>query len=546
MSESGENIAEMRRLLDEANIKLRSFDLVGDALKAKPVENKYVQQFENLVWNDFKKFCDTYSHLKLNQMEDLSELDKILKEMKLISNCPELHGRNIGAIGGGFSSGKSSFINSFLSGSQIRLAEGIMPVTAIPSYVVCEKENFGIHGITDKGGRFQISNEMYKSISHKLLKNLNFDLKRLILYTTILCPMKSELFENLCLIDTPGYDPPSAGSTDSDFSVAKNYIKDARFLIWMIGLDANGTIPQSDLKFLQELPFGQEDGYLLYIVANKAELKKEDDLDDILEDIQDHLDDVDIKCAGICAYSSKQKKVYASIGQDITSFIKSQNIATRKYIQLIAPLLSVFERYKQAVKKDFSETKEKYAKVHSVLLNVIQNSSMEDDESEDIQSSLREIKSYFKPKDLDSELQLLSDLEERFTNCINSFCAEMGIEKVSLKCRKCGKVLNAIQQFCPKCGTPTNENAKQNTCAQCNAELKPGSKFCPKCGAPVNGNPKQNTCAQCNAELEPGSKFCPKCGAPVNGNPKQNTCAQCNAELKPGSKFCPKCGAKVI
>ena len=109
----------------------RIFSLVTDILKVVPADNVHIQQFHRLVRNDFKEFCN--KAVELNQMDDMELFEKIENEMNLIAHCPPIHSKTIGAIGGGFSSGKSSFINSFMLDDTVKLATGIIPVTVIPS-----------------------------------------------------------------------------------------------------------------------------------------------------------------------------------------------------------------------------------------------------------------------------------------------------------------------------------------------------------------------------------------------------------------------------
>ena len=172
------------------------FAFVSDILKARPEENSHIAEFESLVSKDFTEFCEEVSGL--NQMKDVSKFDQILDEMRLIKNCPPLHSKMVGAIGGGFSSGKSTFINSFMLDNSISLATGIVPVTAIPSYVICG-ESPSIKGISYRGGSFDIESSVYKALAHENLKKIDFDLKEILSYITLKARLDAEYFGNICL-----------------------------------------------------------------------------------------------------------------------------------------------------------------------------------------------------------------------------------------------------------------------------------------------------------------------------------------------------------
>lgn len=77
------------------------------------------------------------------------------------------------------------------------------------------------------------------------------------------------LFKHLCFIDTPGYDAPNQGYTDGDRQASKEYLANAKYILWVIDCQ-HGTIQSDDLDYLQEL---YEEGKQVFIVLNKADLK---------------------------------------------------------------------------------------------------------------------------------------------------------------------------------------------------------------------------------------------------------------------------------
>lgn len=74
------------------------------------------------------------------------------------------------------------------------------------------------------------------------------------------------------------------------------------------------------------------------------------------------------------------------------------------------------------------------------------------------------------------------------------------------RCAKCGAILSADQDFCPKCGNP---RVKNNICGKCGAELQEGQDFCPKCGQKAGLSVDSNVSSainQFNAGIEKKNK----------------------------------------
>ena len=409
----------------------RIFGLVTDILKAPPADNVHIQQFHHLVRNDFKEFCN--KAVELNQMDDMDLFEKIENEMKLIAHCPPIHSKTLGAIGGGFSSGKSSFINSFMLDDTIKLATGIIPVTVIPSYVICG-DTTDICGISYQGGQFKIQADMYKDIAHELLKTLDFDLRTILRYITVTAKLDSECFSNVCLVDTPGYNAASTGTMQHDRSVGYNYIKDAKFLIWVIGLDSNGTFPKTDIEFLMdpELPFGKDPERNLYIVANKARGITPSNREKILEDLKNILDDNGISYDGISIYEAQQKEEYLYEGMPVREFLKKQNIPAQKYAELAVPLKTVFERYEKRTREKYVADQQFHRRIQTLLLDGMEHQiiNISSGVKNALEDGLNELKSYILPTDLTQTLTTITEMEQRFFDCINRFCDEIGIQRM--------------------------------------------------------------------------------------------------------------------
>ncbi len=103
------------------------------------------------------------------------------------------------AVGGGFSAGKSSFLNNVLG---LKLPIGLDKTTAIPTYCFKDKRE-ALMGFSQNGGVVELP---YLTFDHKFLDSLGFNLKEIM--PSMLLSAPSVPFEFLCFIDTPGYDAP--------------------------------------------------------------------------------------------------------------------------------------------------------------------------------------------------------------------------------------------------------------------------------------------------------------------------------------------------
>lgn len=323
-------------------------DLISLLLNAK-FENNQANEYFRLIQNDFISFANQESSLK-EEAQAILKLQEIGKELNLVASEPEFYSKKTIAIAGGFSAGKSEFISSFFNIDTLHLPSGIQPTTAIPTYVMDSKDlSISINAFNHKGAKvdlLKISPDFYTNLSHKFLQSFKFNLRDIMPNVFISLPMK---FKNLCFIDTPGYNPSEThmGFTGEDIYVAKNYSKSADILIWLIGLDANGTIPKTDLDFLTQL--SENDKKKIYVVLNKADLRPKSSIEDVLDTVEDTLIDYDIEVEGISAYSSILKTEIAYRKTALFDFLESVNTRVNKHHQILHKLFEVDRMYQVAI-----------------------------------------------------------------------------------------------------------------------------------------------------------------------------------------------------
>ncbi|OOP92821.1 ATPase, partial [Helicobacter pylori] len=107
------------------------YDLIARILNAK-MENEGLEEYQSVLDNEFLEFAGGVDSLKEKEIA-LLMLQEIKKELQLVASYPSLFQKTIVAVGGGFSAGKSTFLNNLL-GLKLKLPEDMNPTTAIPTY----------------------------------------------------------------------------------------------------------------------------------------------------------------------------------------------------------------------------------------------------------------------------------------------------------------------------------------------------------------------------------------------------------------------------
>lgn len=345
------------------------FQLISRLLAARPRDNAGLVRFKELLSNEYMAFADRESSLA-TEATAVTMLQSIQQELALLVGFPEVHQRTIVGIVGGFSSGKSEFINSFIQDPEVRLPVGMQPVTAIPSYVLATPAPM-IRGYSANGGHIPLEVDFYKSISHAFINSFSFDLKSLMPFMCVGVRMHSEHFSHICLIDTPGYNPPltAAEHSHGDKRTAIQFARQADAIVWLIGLDVNGTVPDSDLDFIQEIGVEQRP---VYVVLTKADLKAMDHIEEVMEEVRVVLEDVGIAVAGISAYSSTLREEVMYQGVPLLEYFSGINQRGDARSHLEGRLREVFSMYDEAIQADIDTIRTQKTAINGLRLDSLE------------------------------------------------------------------------------------------------------------------------------------------------------------------------------
>ncbi len=342
------------------------YDLIARILNAK-TNNEGLEEYQQILDNEFLEFTSGVDSLKEKEIA-LLMLQEIQKELQLVAGYPSLFQKTIVAVGGGFSVGKSTFLNNLL-GLKLKLPEDMNPTTAIPTYCLKGKKEV-LMGFSQNGGMVELPNLAF---DHQFLKSLGFNLKEIMPFMLLSAP--SVPFEFLCFIDTPGYNPSNQGYTGGDRQASEEYLANAKYILWVIDCQ-HGTIQSDDLDYLQELY--EEHGKQVFIVLNKADRKTKNDLEKIATNIREILEDNGIEFLGIGAYSTtryleiKEFSEKSHVFNSLEKFLKKLNQRSEKQNEILESLYEVHSMYEKAIKQDANRFKRYQKALHSVKLDLMQ------------------------------------------------------------------------------------------------------------------------------------------------------------------------------
>ncbi|RVY79753.1 ATPase [Helicobacter pylori] len=341
------------------------YDLIARILNAK-TNNEGLEEYQSILDNEFLEFASGVDSLKEKEIALLT-LQEIKKELQLVASYPSLFQKTIVAVGGGFSVGKSTFLNQLL-GLKLKLPEDMNPTIAIPTYCLKGKKEV-LMGFSQNGGMVELP---HLAFDHQFLNSLGFNLKEIMPFMLLSAP--SVPFEFLCFIDTPGFNSAKQGYTDGDKQTSKESLKHAKHILWLISCERGG-IESDDLEFLQEL---YKEGKQVFIVLSRADRRTKSQLEEVAKQIKETLKDQGIEFLGICTYSAtryqeiKEFSEKSHVFNSLEKFLMKLNQRSEKQNEILESLYEVHSMYERAIKQDANRFKRYQSELRSVRLDLMQ------------------------------------------------------------------------------------------------------------------------------------------------------------------------------
>lgn len=255
-------------------------------------------QLEDLINHDFIEL--TRQGCPDNIADILKAFNNELVRFRQFCEFPALATKSIVGIGGGFSAGKSSFINKLIN--KKCLAVEIDPTTSMPAYVLHAPQE-EVKAINAHNCAIDITPAQFATLTHEEKQKYGSQVGLLLKSAFITLP--SFEWQNLALLDTPGYSKPEKYNANqrTDENLARAQLNTADYIVWLVPAD-DGTITENDIKFLSTL----DKDIPKLVVLSKADKKTEQEVQEITQLISETLANRGIKILDTVAYSRRGNK----------------------------------------------------------------------------------------------------------------------------------------------------------------------------------------------------------------------------------------------
>lgn len=213
---------------------------------------------------------------------------------------PYLAQKNVVGIGGAFSAGKSSFLNTLLG--RKKLVVQVDPTTSVPTYLMSGGQDKST-AISIFNREINLSEEDFLSFTHEEYEQFGSEVSGLL--KSVVIQDIGFKWKNIALLDTPGYSNADTqfNSEKTDAKVAFSQLNTSHFIIWVVSA-TNGTISDEDLNFLSEL----NPSIPKLVVLSRADLKTVEDLNSIKSLILELTQKRGIEVLDVICSSARKKK----------------------------------------------------------------------------------------------------------------------------------------------------------------------------------------------------------------------------------------------
>ena len=354
LEEELEELEEKNCYLDDSD---KGIGLIKSMLLKETKKGEY-DKFEKIIFGEiFPILAELEWESELEIYRRLSKINDKLKEQNKISM---IEGKKILGVGGKFSSGKSSFINSITTA---HLPEGQRPTTSIATYIIGTGHKKNI-AVSTNNNIIDLDDEAVEALTHKFYEKYKIGFSRLI-KNLVICTADFT-YPNVAILDTPGYSKSDDDkkSEYSDASVAKEQLKASDYLIWLVD-SVQGVITEKDIEFISSLNMSNK----ILFVFTKADLETPENLNKKLKKAREILkSSFNDKVYNIIAYNSYEGKTVIG-GGVLESFLNKINHDKASVNEIENEVNELQKQIFSYISQQVEKRNQKMKEYENVLLN---------------------------------------------------------------------------------------------------------------------------------------------------------------------------------
>ncbi len=382
-------------------------------------ENNRNDIFHNIL-DELKDIIET-SFLPLSERDEnptgakaYTQLIQLHKSLGQASAFPYLEQYYTVAVGGMFSAGKSAFLNSVL-GCDSLLPTDTTPTTSIPTYInKGEKDSISVLNYYQQ--RALIDEDALKAICHAFTEEYNVSFSHILQLISI--ERKDFKYPQLTFLDTPGYSKSDIGSVASDKNIAREHLRNTDYLIWLVDCQ-NGTIPVTDIKFIQQLEL---ESPVLYVIS-KAEKKTKIDINNIINKAKTDLKQNDMAFIDVIGYSSFENQEFSDKKNVLQSFFTKISSGRAG---------SLFTWHAEKIFKEYADFYSSEESLHKSSLEMLNALVLDDiitgENKKHLNNILHRVKKQVNSLKLNR--QKLDSIKNEFKDKIEALCSEINVKLV--------------------------------------------------------------------------------------------------------------------
>lgn len=231
----------------------------------RKMENRMLRQEPSIF--KFLEEDESVQHLAFDRFSD-DLVDAIVRIPRILAQHQTEKRLHI-VLAGGFSAGKSSFLNR-ITGQRALLPTGTQPVSVVKTYLNCDRKTkeVSVQGINMKNVLVNLPLGVLQAIQHANRSQVH--LAAVLDKLLVNLPTDSAQLDGITFIDTPGYNNSkhkndSNGKTDEE--TATEAFAEGDVLFWVVDCE-RGTLPAEDLAMLAKFEKKPK-----VIIFNKADKK---------------------------------------------------------------------------------------------------------------------------------------------------------------------------------------------------------------------------------------------------------------------------------